>query len=202
MGERGAGTRRTLRSRRTFLAVVALAAALAACAGPEAWARAQASEQEPSGAAPRALDVPYEPTPPGVVKAMLALAAVKPGDVVYDLGCGDGRIVIEAAKLGARGVGVDLDPERIQEARANARAARVEDRVELVEGDLFETDVRRATVVMLYLWPDVNLRLRPRLLAQLRPGSRVVSHAHGMGDWKPTRTVVAEGSRLYLWVIP
>ncbi len=185
-----------------MLAIAALTVALAACRGPDAWARAPEPGPEPSGAVPKALDVPYEPTPAGVVKAMLELAAVGPNDVVYDLGCGDGRIVIEAAKRGARGVGVDLDPDRIGEARANARAARVEQRVELFEGDLFETDVSRATVVMLYLWPEVNLRLRPRLLAQLRPGSRVVSHSHDMGDWKPTRTVEVQGSRLYLWVIP
>ncbi len=146
--------------------------------------------------------MPYEPTPPDVVRAMLRLAEVGARDVVYDLGCGDGRIVVEAAKLGARGVGVDLDPDRIAEARANARAAGVQARVELVEGDLFQTDVSPATVVMLYLWPDVNLRLRPRLLAQLRPGSRVVSHLHDMGDWKPAKTTRVGGRMLYLWIIP
>jgi ribosomal protein L11 methylase PrmA len=121
---------------------------------------------------------------------------------VYDLGCGDGRIVIAAAKLGARAVGVDLDPERLREARANARAAGVGDRVELREGDLFETDLRSATVVMLYLWPEVNLRLRPKLLRELRPGARVVSHAHDMGDWKPARTAAVGDARVLLWIIP
>jgi SAM-dependent methyltransferase len=150
----------------------------------------------------RALDVPYEPTSPEIVQAMLRLGRVRPDDVVYDLGCGDGRIVVEAARLGARGVGVDLDPERIREARANARAAGVEGRVELRLGDLFETDVRPATVVMLYLWPEVNLRLRPKLLAELRPGTRVVSHTHDMGDWRPQETTVVSGHRLYLWIIP
>lgn len=155
-----------------------------------------------SSAPARALDVPYEPTSPEIVQAMLRLGRVRPDDVVYDLGCGDGRIVIEAARLGARGVGVDLDPERIREARANARAAGVEGRVELRLGDLFEADVRPATVVMLYLWPEVNLRLRPKLLAELRPGTRVVSHTHDMGEWRPRETVVVSGHRLYLWIIP
>jgi trans-aconitate methyltransferase len=146
-------------------------------------------------------DVPYEPTSPEVVRAMLDLAAVGPGDVVYDLGCGDGRVVIEAARRGARGVGVDVDPQRISEARANARAAGVEDRVEWREEDLFRTDVTDATAVMLYLWPHVNLRLRPRLLAQLRPGARVVSHAHDMGDWRPDRTVQVAGATVHLWIV-
>lgn len=153
-------------------------------------------------AAAPALDVPYEPTSPEIVRAMLRLARVRAGDVVYDLGCGDGRIVIEAARLGARGVGVDLDPQRIREARANARAAGVEGRVELLEGDLFEAEVRPATAVMLYLWPEVNLRLRPKLLAELRPGTRVVSHTHDMGDWRPQETIEVLGHRLYLWIIP
>jgi ribosomal protein L11 methylase PrmA len=133
---------------------------------------------------------------------MLRLANVGPGDVVYDLGCGDGRIVIAAAKRGARAVGVDIDPQRIREARANARAAGVEGRVELRQGDLFEADVAPASVVMLYLWPEVNLRLRPKLLAELRPGTRVVSHAHDMGDWRPQRTAVVGGARVLLWIIP
>ncbi len=146
--------------------------------------------------------MPYEPSAPEVVEAMLRLAGVGRDDVVYDLGCGDGRIVIAAAKRGARAVGVDIDPQRIREARANARSAGVEDRVELRVGDLFETDVRPATVVMLYLWPQVNLRLRPKLLAELRPGTRVVSHAHDMGDWTPQRTAVVGGARVLLWIIP
>jgi SAM-dependent methyltransferase len=147
-------------------------------------------------------DVPYEPTPPEVVRAMLDLAGVGPGDVVYDLGCGDGRIVIEAARRGARGVGVDVDPARIREARANARAAGVEERVEWREQDLFQADVGPATAVMLYLWPHVNLRLRPRLLAELRPGTRVVSHSHDMGDWAPDRTIRVAGATVHLWLVP
>lgn len=156
-----------------------------------------------SGAAParKQPDVPYEPTPPDVVRKMLDLASVGPSDVVYDLGCGDGRIVIEAAKRGARGVGVDIDPQRIREARANAVAAGVQDRVEFREGDLFEADVRPATVVTLFLWPHINLRLRPRLQAQLRPGARVVSYYHDMGDWKPREVIPAGAAKVYLWVI-
>lgn len=182
--------------------VFALGTSVLACGGSYAAARGPDPDAASAVAVPRALDVPYEPTPPSVVKAMLELAAVGPGDVVYDLGCGDGRIVIEAARRGARGVGVDLDPQRIREARANARAAGVEERVTFVEGDLFEADVSRATVVMLFLWPEVNLRLRPRLLGQLRQGSRIVSHLHDMGAWKPTRTVDLGGRRIHLWVIP
>jgi SAM-dependent methyltransferase len=150
--------------------------------------------------APR-LDVPYEPTPPAVVEAMLDLAGVGAEDVVYDLGCGDGRILVAAARRGARAVGVDLDPERVREARENATKAGVADRVTVMQGDLFAADVRDASAVMLYLWPEVNLRLRPRLLAQLRPGARVVSHSHDMGDWKPARTVKVAGRTLHLWVI-
>lgn len=177
--------------------LAALAATAVACAWSPATTSIAGGEASPSG-----LDVPYEPTPPEVVRAMLQLGQVAPGDVVYDLGCGDGRIVVEAARLGARGVGVDLDPQRIREARANARAAGVEKDVDLRVGDLFATDVRPATVVMLFLWPEVNLRLRPRLLAELRPGARVVSHWHDMGDWKPDRIVLVSGRKIYLWIIP
>jgi SAM-dependent methyltransferase len=189
-----------MRVRVPWLASIVLALAVAgatACRNVSAPA-----SDSPAASSYKALDVPYEPTPPEVVWAMLQLAAVGPDDVVYDLGCGDGRIVIEAAKLGARGVGVDLDPDRISEARANARATGVEERVTFVEADLFGVDVSPATVVMLYLWPDVNLRLRPRLLAQLRPGARVVSHLHDMGDWRPARTVQPAGRRVHLWIVP
>jgi SAM-dependent methyltransferase len=155
----------------------------------------------PAGA--REPDVPFEPTPPEVVDAMLRLADVHAGDVVYDLGCGDGRIVVRAAQLGARAVGVDIDPVRIHESRDRARAARVEDKVQFREGDLFEADVRPATVVTLFLWPKVNLQLRPKLQEQLRPGSRVVSYMHDMADWAPQRTItMANGRKVYLWVIP
>ncbi len=151
----------------------------------------------------RAPDVPYEPSEPGIVSAMLKLANVKKSDLVYDLGCGDGRIVIAAAKrIGARGVGIDIDPQRIAEARTNAASAGVTRRVTFRTQDLFEADIRKATVVMLYLWPEVNLKLRPKLLRDLKPGTRVVSHSHSMGDWTPEKEIVVEGDRIYLWTIP
>ena len=154
----------------------------------------------------RAPDVPYEPSPPEVVRAMLALAAVGASDVVYDLGSGDGRIVIAAARdFGARGVGIDIDPKRIAEANENAQRANVTDRVKFVQGDLFESDFSAATVITLFLWPHVNMKLRPQL-ARLKPGTRIVSYVHDLGDWKPDRTikVVTEGGRertLYLWTL-
>jgi SAM-dependent methyltransferase len=134
---------------------------------------------------------------------MLRLAQVTAQDRLYDLGCGDGRIVITAAQqFGARGLGVDLDPERIAEAQAQARQAGVAHRVRFVQQDLFATDVREATVVTLYLLPQVNLQLRPLLLQNLRPGVRVVSHEFDMAEWLPDRTVWVDGSSLYLWIIP
>ncbi|OGP61158.1 MAG: hypothetical protein A2162_07025 [Deltaproteobacteria bacterium RBG_13_52_11b] len=150
------------------------------------------------------LDVPYEPSSKEVVGAMLEIARVGDTDVVYDLGCGDGRIVIAAAqKKGARGVGVDLDPERIKESLENARKANVADRVEFFQQDLFQTDIGKATVVMLYLWPEVNLKLRPKLLRELKPGTRVVSHSHDMESWEADQTMTSsEGHRVRLWVIP
>lgn len=151
-------------------------------------------------------DVPYVPTPQNVVDEMLTLANVTKDDVVYDLGCGDGRLVITAVKkFGARrGFGVDIDPERIAESNANAKAAGVTDRVKFAVQDLFQTDLKDATVVTLYLLPEVNLKLRPKLLSELRPGTRVVSHSFDMGDWKPqkTLTVTPGGQRLHLWTIP
>jgi len=150
------------------------------------------------------LDVPYEPSSEGVVRAMLEIAQVGKDDLVYDLGCGDGRIVIAAAqKAGARGVGVDLDPERIKESIGNARKANVANRVQFFQQDLFQTDIGKATVVMLYLWPEVNLKLRPKLLRELKPGTRVVSHSHNMGSWEPDQTItVPQGHNVYFWVIP
>ena len=151
-------------------------------------------------------DVPYVPTPQVVVDEMLKLANVTKGDVVYDLGCGDGRLVITAVqKFGAaRGVGVDIDPQRIKESNDNAKAAGVTDRTTFVVQDLFQTDFKDASVVTLYLLPEVNLKLRPKLLSDLKPGTRVVSHAFDMGDWKPEKaiTVADGGQRLYLWTIP
>ena len=150
------------------------------------------------------LDVPYEPSSEEVVRVMLKIAKVGKNDFVYDLGCGDGRIVIAAAqKAGAHGVGVDLDPKRIRESRENARKANVTDRVKFFQQDLFQTEIGNATVVMLYLWPEVNLKLRPKLFHELKPGTRVVSHSHDMGSWEPDQSVTASnGHRVHLWVIP
>jgi SAM-dependent methyltransferase len=158
-----------------------------------------------AAAQPRAPAVRYEPSPMSVVQAMMDLAAVKAGDVVYDLGCGDGRIVIAAAELGARAVCVDIDPLRVAEAQENARKAGVAERVEFRNENLFDTDLRQASVVMLFLSPDFNKALRPRLQRDLKPGSRVVSHWHRMGDWKPQKTVHVRHERreheVFLWVI-
>jgi SAM-dependent methyltransferase len=144
----------------------------------------------------------YVPTPQEVVEEMLAVASVGPQDVLYDLGSGDGRIPITAAKRwGTRGLGVDIDPQRIAEANANARAARVTDRVRFVQGDLFAMDLSPATVITLYLLPALNVKLRPTLL-QLRPGTRIVSHDFAMGDWKPERTVENGSRTVYFWTVP
>ena len=149
------------------------------------------------------LDVPYVPTPQKVVNGMLELADVKKGEVVYDLGCGDGRIVITAAKeFGATGIGVDLNPERIEEANANAVEAKVEDKVTFHQGDLFNFDFSKADVLTIYLLPDVNLKLKPKILAEMKPGSRVVSHAFTMGDWEPDESISVDGRNVYLWIIP
>ncbi|MCI0546879.1 MAG: methyltransferase domain-containing protein [Candidatus Rokubacteria bacterium] len=185
-----------------------LSLVLAACAGAQA-----PTTVTPPGAAqapglPKPLDVPYVPTDEAIVTTMLQMAGVKKGDVVYDLGCGDGRIVITAAKrYGARGVGIDIDPIRIAEAKANAVKAGVADRVVFKEQDLFEADFREASVVTLYLLPDVNLRLKLKLLRDLKPGTRVVSHNYDMGnDWKPEQTanvmVGGVGHTVFFWTIP
>ena len=156
-------------------------------------------------------DVPYVPTTPEAVQAMLKLAGVQSTDVVYDLGCGDGRIVIAAAKnFGARGVGIDIDPQRIAEAKENARKAGVESRVRFLEGDLFDADIHEATVVTLFLLTSVNEKLRPKLLADLKPGTRVVSNTFEMGDWKPEKTATVGdpeetsflSHKLFLWTVP
>ncbi|MEH2327540.1 methyltransferase domain-containing protein [Nostoc sp.] len=148
-------------------------------------------------------DVPYVPTPQPVVDAMLKVAKVGKNDVLYDLGSGDGRIVNTAAqKFGTRGVGIDINPERIQEANENAKKAGVTDRVKFVQQDLFNTDFSEATVVTLYLLPEINVKLRPKLLKELKPGTRIVSHAFDMGDWKPQQTLNVEGKTIYYWVVP
>ncbi len=163
-------------------------------------AQAPATETKPQE---RPGDVPYVPTPQPVVNRMLELGQVDKNDVLYDLGSGDGRIPITAAqKYGARGVGVDIDPERIQEANANAQKAKVTDRVRFVQQDLFNTDLSEATVVTLYLLPDINVKLRPKLLKELKPGTRIVSHAFDMGEWKPERVEQVEGRTIYVWTVP
>jgi SAM-dependent methyltransferase len=164
----------------------------------------------PLAAAPQATQAPartpdviYVPTAQEVVEQMLELAKVKKGDVVYDLGCGDGRIPVTAAKkYGVHAVGIDIDPKRIADANDNARRARVTHLVEFRQQDLFTADFHDATVVTLYLLPDLNLKLRPRLLAELKPGTRIVSNQFDMGDWKPERKVELNGRTLYLWTIP
>jgi SAM-dependent methyltransferase len=162
-----------------------------------ASADAQTQDQAPR------LDVPFVPTPQSVVDRMLSLAEVKKSDVVYDLGSGDGRIVITAAKrYGARGIGIDLDPARIAEARENARKAGVDKQVQFIAGDLFKTDLSNATVVTLYLLDSVNRELRPQLWKQLKVGTRVVSHAFDMGkEWPPEKTENVDGRTIYMWTI-
>lgn len=158
----------------------------------------------------QAPEVPYVPTTQVAVEAMLKLAGVTRNDVVYDLGCGDGRIVVAAAKLyGAHGVGIDIDPQRIREANENAKKAGVEQLVRFEENDLFKANIREASVVTLFLLTSVNARLRPKLLAELRPGTRVVSNTFDMGDWKPEKEFTVDSPdegyfsrKLYLWTIP
>ncbi len=160
--------------------------------------------QPPPGAAQQPLDVIYVPTPTAVVAQMLSMARVGLGDVVHDLGSGDGRIVISAVRDfgAARAVGFEIDPQRIKEATENARAAGVADRVRFITQDLFAADLSEATVVTLYLLPKLNERLRPKPRA-LKPGTRIVSHNYAMGDeWKPSRTVVAAGSLVHFWTVP
>jgi SAM-dependent methyltransferase len=181
---------------RCSIRVWVVALALAGCAGAA-----------PVADVPRPkLDVVWVPSAPEVIRTMLETAKVGPDDVVYDLGCGNGEIVIAAAKLyGARAVGVDLDPARIRQARLDAAQAAVTDRVTFVEQDLFATDVSPATVVTLYLLPELNERLRPKLVRELRPGARIVSHDFGIADWVPERTVevlLARTHRVFLWRIP
>jgi predicted RNA methylase len=173
----------------------ALILALLLVAVPAAAQQAQAPLRSP--------DVIYVPTPHEVVDAMLKLANVTPRDVVYDLGCGDGRIPIAAAKAyGARGVGIDIDPQRIKEATANVEAAGVGSRVKILNGDLFETDISEATVVTLYLLPSLNIKLMPKLQKELRAGTRIVSHSFDMGaDWPPEKTEEIDGRRIYYWTI-
>jgi tRNA G37 N-methylase Trm5 len=147
--------------------------------------------------------VPYVPTPQNVVDTMLKLANIKPGDVIYDLGSGDGRIVITAAKqYGVRGVGIDINPVRVKEANENARKEGVADKVTFKKNDLFEEDIHEATVVTIYLLPSVNLKLKPKLFRELKPGTRIISHDFDMGDWKPEQRVEVDNHRIFTWTIP
>jgi ubiquinone/menaquinone biosynthesis C-methylase UbiE len=165
-----------------------------------------AGQAQPATKAPlRSPDVIFVPTPPEVVREMMKVAGVGKGDVIYDLGSGDGRIVIAAIKDfgAARGTGIDIDPQRIKEATANAQQAGVSDRVKFLNQDLFETNFSDATVISLYLLPSLNQKLKPKLFAELKPGTRIVSHAFDMGeDWKPEKTLSVEGRTIYFWTIP
>jgi len=180
-----------MRSVRLPLAAAIIAALLVM---PSAYAQAPAKKQP---------DVIYVPTPQPVVDAMLELARVKRGDVVYDLGSGDGRIVITAAKrYGATGVGFEIDPGLVKKARANAADAGVSSQVRFVTQDLFTADLSKATVVTLYLLQSINERLRPKLVRQLKPGTRIVSHVFNMGpEWPPEQTITVERSRIFLWSV-
>jgi SAM-dependent methyltransferase len=158
-----------------------------------------AASQQPR----RTPDIHFVPTPEEVVDAMLRLAEVGPDDIVYDLGSGDGRIPIAAARrFGARGVGIDLDPKLVAQASRRAQEAGVAERVKFLEADIFEADISNATVVTLYLLTSINERLRPKLQKELRPGTRVVSHQFRMGDWQPEREIVVDYRPLFLWRVP
>jgi len=176
--------------RRLTLAMLALLLAFPALAQREA-----APSRNP--------DVIYVPTPQEVVEKMLEVANVKKGDVLYDLGSGDGRIPVTAAKkFGIRAVGIDIDPERIREANENAKKNGVEGLVKFRNEDLFRADFREASVVTLYLLPDLNVKLRPKLWRELKPGTRIVSHQFDMGDWKPEKTIDLSGRTIYFWTVP
>ncbi|BAZ09467.1 hypothetical protein NIES4071_12750 [Calothrix sp. NIES-4071] len=160
----------------------------------------QQTTQKPQERTP---DVVYVPTPTEVVDKMLSMAKVGKNDILFDLGSGDGRIPITAAqRFGTRGTGIDIDPERIKEANANAKKAGVTDKVTFLQQDLFKSDFSKATVVTLYLLPELNVKLRPQLFKQLKPGTRIVSHAFDMGDWKPEQTANVNGRTVYYWTIP
>jgi SAM-dependent methyltransferase len=177
------------------LAITALACLVSTLALP-GRAPAQSTETE------RKPDVIYVPTPLDVVKQMLDVAAVGPRDTVYDLGCGDGRIPVAAAARGARGVCIDIDPKRIAESHHSVDSAGVKGRVQVRQADLFTVNLRPATVVTLYLLNSLNLRLRPKLFEELRPGTRVVSHAFDMGDWAPDSAMQVDGRNVFYWVMP
>jgi tRNA A58 N-methylase Trm61 len=148
-------------------------------------------------------DIHFLPSPYEVVDALLQLAAVGPGDVVYDLGSGDGRIVIEAAKAyGARGVGIELDPKLVVQATRNAEVAGVSDRVTFKEGDIFEADISEATVVTMFLLSTINDRLKPKLLRELKPGTRIASYRFPIRGWEPDKEIVVSNQEIYVWTVP
>ena len=186
-----------MRARRATAAILLAGAAFA-----PGYPAAQTGARAPTAVEMHEGEVLYLPTPQHVVEEMLQLARLAPGDVLYDLGSGDGRIVIAAAqRYGVRAVGIELDARRVELARRNAEAGGVAHLVEFRNQDLFEADFRDASVVTLFLFREMNLRLRPRLQAELRPGARVVSHRFDMGDWRPQREILAHGHPLYLWTI-
>jgi hypothetical protein len=179
------------------------AALLAAAVLPVCPLAAQPGTRAPDASQMHEAEVLYLPTPQHVVDEMLRLAGLAPGDVLYDLGSGDGRIVLTAARrYGVRAVGIELDGRRVEQSRRSAEALGVAHLAEFRQQDLFEADFSDATVVTLFLFKEMNLRLKPRLLGSLRPGARVVSHRFDMGDWRPERETVAHGHPLYLWTIP
>ena len=190
-------------SKRNLLGCVTLA--LAMTIATSTFVRAQAETATDAPAKEVKKDVPYVPTPEPVVAKMIELAKVTPADVAYDFGCGDGRLVIAAVKAGAKqGLGVDIDPQRIKEANENAQQAGVTDKVKFVIEDLFKMDFKGATVLTMYLLPSVNMKLRPKILEEMKPGSRVVSHAFDMEDWEPEQEVTVEpgGQTVYMWTVP
>jgi SAM-dependent methyltransferase len=179
----------------SFRSFVLASAIACAAATPTAARQHTGSHREP--------DVIFVPTPPAVVDAMLKLARVTSSDVVYDLGSGDGRILIAAAKMyGARGVGIDIDPKLVSEATANALTNGVAEKVTFLNEDLFTADISPATVVTVYLSSPLNLKLADKLMKDLKPGTRIVSHAYDMGDWKPQQKQTVSGRAIYLWTIP
>lgn len=181
---------------RNRLIALAVALAVVSLTGvTEAFAQAPAASRRP--------DVIFVPTPQAVVEAMLQVAQVTKDDTVYDLGCGDGRIPVTAAKkYGAKGVCFDIDPVRVEEAKANVAKNGVGQLVRVVHADLFEQDLSGASVVTLYLLPSLNVKLMPKLMKELKPGTRIVSHAFDMGDWKPEKELDVEGRKVYYWTIP
>ena len=179
---------------------ILIAVTAAVLAAAPVFSVAQSSAPKPAAQQP---DVIYVPTPHEVVDDMLRLANVRKGDVLYDLGSGDGRIAIAAAKkYGIKAVGIDIDPERIREATATAKKAGVTNLVEFRQEDLFKADFREATVITLYLLPDLNVKLRPKLWEEMKPGTRIVSHQFDMGTWKPEKRLESNGRTVYFWTVP